>query len=143
MENTQMTLGQKRVQRNFNPSANSKVEKIKQMYADIIDYLDTLRNELNGREISIAQTESETACMYAVKSQFVIQNLPTKTKSEIYEEYAKLVHTLYCKDKNQGYVHVHKPQIEGIVFTIFEGRNGSEFHYLYYNEKGQEIKKQL
>lgn len=72
MENTQMTLGQRRVQRNFNPTANPQVEKTKQMYADIIDYLETLRNDSNGREISIAQTESETACMYAVKSQFVI-----------------------------------------------------------------------
>lgn len=69
MEN--VTLGQKRVQRNFNPSANEAVENLKQKYADIIDYLETLRNERNGREISIAQTEAETSCMYAVKAQFV------------------------------------------------------------------------
>ncbi len=69
MEN--ITLGQKRVQRNFNPSALPKVETIKEMYANIIDYLETLRHENNGREISIAQTEAETSCMYAVKSLFV------------------------------------------------------------------------
>lgn len=69
MEN--ITLGQKRVQRNFNPSAIPKVETIKEMYANIIDHLETLRHENNGREISIAQTEAETSCMYAVKSLFV------------------------------------------------------------------------
>ena len=69
MENT--TLGQKRVQRNFNPSANPQVEKIKEQYANLIDVLEGLRNEKNGREISIAQTEAETSCMYAVKSLFV------------------------------------------------------------------------
>lgn len=69
MEN--VTLGQKRVQRNFNPTANETVEELKQRYADLIDVLEGLRNEKNGREISIAQTEAETSCMYAVKSLFV------------------------------------------------------------------------
>jgi hypothetical protein len=69
MEN--ITLGQKRVQRNFNPSANPQIEKIKEQYANLIDVLEGLRNEKNGREISIAQTEAETSCMYAVKSLFV------------------------------------------------------------------------
>jgi hypothetical protein len=69
MEN--ITLGQKRVQRNFNPSANPEVENIKEQYANIIDHLETLRNDRNDREVSIAQTEAETSCMYAVKSLFV------------------------------------------------------------------------
>ena len=69
MEN--VTLGQKRVQRNFNPTANPKIEDLKETYAKIIDTLETNRNEKNGREISIAQTEAETSCMYAVKSLFV------------------------------------------------------------------------
>lgn len=69
MEN--ITLGQKRVQRNFNPSANPQIEEIKEQYANLIDVLEGLRNEKNGREISIAQTEAETSCMYAVKSLFV------------------------------------------------------------------------
>lgn len=69
MEN--ITLGQKRVQRNFNPTANETVEEIKQRYANVIDFLEGLRNEKNGREISLAQTEAETSCMYAVKSLFV------------------------------------------------------------------------
>ena len=69
MEN--ITLGQKRVQRNFNPTANVELEQLKDYYAQIIDLLETKRNERNGREISIAQTEAETSCMYAVKSLFV------------------------------------------------------------------------
>ncbi len=69
MEN--ITLGQKRVQRNFNPTANVDVEKFKQQYADIIDHLESIKNDRNIREVSIAQTEAETSCMYAVKSLFI------------------------------------------------------------------------
>ena len=69
MENK--TLGQKRVQRNFSPSANEAVEEIKESYALLIDKVESLKNQKNGREISIAQTELETSCMYAVKSLFV------------------------------------------------------------------------
>jgi len=69
MEN--VTLGQRRVQRNFNPSANPQVEDLKQAYSQLIDILELNRNERNGREISIAQTELETSCMYAVKSLFI------------------------------------------------------------------------
>lgn len=73
MENTQRmpTLGERRVQRNFNPSANPQVESLKTKYADIIDTIEDLRTPTNGREASIAQTEAETSCMYAVKSLFV------------------------------------------------------------------------
>ena len=65
------TLGQRRVQRSCNPTANVIVQNLKQKYSEIIDYLESMRNEKNGREISIAQTEAETSCMYAVKSLFV------------------------------------------------------------------------
>lgn len=69
-ENREPTIGEKRVQRNFNPSANQTIEEIKTKYADIIDFLEGMRNTGSGREISIAQTEAETSCMYAVKSLF-------------------------------------------------------------------------
>ena len=69
MEN--QTLGQKRVQRNFNPTANSQVEDLKEAYAKLIDVIESNRNEKNGREIALAQTEAETSCMYAVKALFV------------------------------------------------------------------------
>ena len=82
MENRPPTLGEQRVQRNFNPTANPTVEDLKQSYADLIDKLEALKNErsdngnimLSGeyvRVISLAQTELETSCMYAVKSLFV------------------------------------------------------------------------
>ena len=66
-----VTLGQKRVQRNFNPTANPQIEDLKEAYAKLIDVLEANRNERNGREISLAQTEAETSCMYAVKALFV------------------------------------------------------------------------
>ena len=66
-----VTLGQKRVQRNFNPTANPQVEDLKEAYAKLIDVLEANRNERNGREISLAQTEAETSCIYAVKALFV------------------------------------------------------------------------
>jgi hypothetical protein len=69
MEN--ITLGQKRVQRNFNPSAKKEVEDLKQMYAELLDCLEALKTGTNNRELAIAQTEAETSCMYAVKSLFV------------------------------------------------------------------------
>jgi len=65
------TLGEKRVQRNFNPTANPIVETLKQKYAELIDDLESMKSEgKDGRCISIAQTELETSCMYAVKSIF-------------------------------------------------------------------------
>ena len=65
------TLGTKRVQRNFNPSANPIIETLKQKYADLIDDLEAMKADgKNARCISIAQTELETSCMYAVKSLF-------------------------------------------------------------------------
>lgn len=65
------TIGEKRVQRNFNPSANPMVEGLKEKYADLLDDLEALKEKgKDARCISIAQTELETSCMYAVKSLF-------------------------------------------------------------------------
>lgn len=69
MEN--ITLGQRRVQRNFNPSANPIIEELKEQHANLIDKLEIMKDNKNAREISIAQTYIETSCMYAVKSLFV------------------------------------------------------------------------
>ena len=65
------TLGEHRVQRNFNPSANPMVESLKTKYANIIDELETIRTGTNSRVVSLAQTEAETSCMYAVKALFI------------------------------------------------------------------------
>ena len=66
-----VTLGQKRVQRNFTPTANVQVEELKEAYAKLIDVIEANRNEKNGREVALAQTEAETSCMYAVKALFI------------------------------------------------------------------------
>lgn len=67
----QQTLGEQRVQRSFNPSANPMVEGLKIKYADIIDTLESMKTGTNARAISLAQTEAETSCMYAVKALFI------------------------------------------------------------------------
>lgn len=72
MEQRNPTLGETRVQRNFNPTANETVENLKKKYASLIDLLEQMKVDgKNSRCISIAQTELETSCMYAVKSLFV------------------------------------------------------------------------
>lgn len=68
----QLTFGEKRVQKNFNPSANEKAEFLKKMYAQLLDLLEYMKEDgKDVRCLSIAQTELETSCMYAVKSLFV------------------------------------------------------------------------
>lgn len=67
----ELTFGEKRVQRNFNPSANRVIEDLKTDYAALIDKLEDAKTPRNGRETALAQTELETSCMYAVKSLFV------------------------------------------------------------------------
>lgn len=75
----EQTLGQKRVKAEFNPAKNDLVDQIKNKSAELIDLVEQLRvNPKDGdtvsgekhRIISIAQTEVETACMYAVKACF-------------------------------------------------------------------------
>lgn len=80
------TLGQKIVKADFNPSKNELVDKIKNKSAELIDMIQLMVNdegvkpgnesygEFNNSEkvrlSRIAQTEIETACMYAVKACF-------------------------------------------------------------------------
>ena len=65
------TVGEQRVQRNFNPSANPMVEALKTKYAGLIDELEQLKSEgKNTRCLALAQTFLEISCMYAVKSLF-------------------------------------------------------------------------
>jgi hypothetical protein len=70
-----MSKGKVRVKAEFNPAKNDLVDQIKNKSAELIDLCEQLR--VNGgdekqRVISIAQTEYETACMYAVKANFTI-----------------------------------------------------------------------
>lgn len=73
-----ITLGQKRVQAEFNPSKSGTVDQIKNKCAELIDLIETMRKDqlekVSGekhRLIAISQTEIETACMYAVKANFI------------------------------------------------------------------------
>lgn len=66
------SLGQQRVRSGFNPSEDAQVAKIKALAASFIDECEAMKdapapgNEKN-RVLAIAQTEMETAAMYAVK----------------------------------------------------------------------------
>jgi hypothetical protein len=58
----------------FNPSGLEQVDRIKSLAAALISECENLRDEANAaktagaREASIAITEAQTACMYAVAS---------------------------------------------------------------------------
>lgn len=71
----EQTLGQKRVKADFNPEKNELVDQIKNKAAEFIDLCEQLRGEQGSGEknrvLSIAQTEAETACMYAVKANYI------------------------------------------------------------------------
>lgn len=77
MENTELqngpgpdrerTLGELRVRTNFNPSASSEVDLIKQKTAELIDLVDKLRLP-DQRLKAIAMTTYEEAAMWAVKA---------------------------------------------------------------------------
>lgn len=77
------TKGQYRVGSNFNPSANSMVDQIKAKAAELIDLIETIpvrpadqhgaeaddvRAAERGRLKALAQTEIESAAMWAVKA---------------------------------------------------------------------------
>ena len=69
------TKGEYRVGTNFNPSADSMVDKIKRAAADFIDLVEKIESDFKsvagnerGRLKSLAQTEIESAAMWAVKA---------------------------------------------------------------------------
>lgn len=61
------TIGEKRVRTEFNPSSQQMVDLIKQKSAELINLCEDLK-ERDPRCASIAQTEFESACMWAVKA---------------------------------------------------------------------------
>ena len=71
----QMTFGEQAVGLTFNPGGDEIVNKVKELYAQIIDICDDLRTEgpeekISGerkRLLSVAITEAQTAQMWAVK----------------------------------------------------------------------------
>lgn len=61
------SIGEIRVRTEFNPDANSIVDQIKNKTAELINLCEDLKSK-DPRTASIAQTEFETAAMYAVKA---------------------------------------------------------------------------
>jgi hypothetical protein len=61
------SIGAERVRETFNPSKDNMVDKLKRYTADLIDLCEELKH-LDPRAASIAQTEYESACHWAVKA---------------------------------------------------------------------------
>ena len=61
------TLGEQRVRVDFNVTSDDVVSQIKQQTAKLIDLVETLKAK-DPRLASLAQTEFETAAMWAVKA---------------------------------------------------------------------------
>jgi hypothetical protein len=67
----EMTYGEQAVGMNFNPSGEPKVDRVKKLFAEIIDlcYDERLRGSgEQQRYFSIAITEAQTSQMWAVKA---------------------------------------------------------------------------
>lgn len=68
------TIGEDRVRTSFNVSGDSLVDQIKRKSAELIDLCEQMKDPYNGapseknRLCAVAQTEYETAAMYAVKA---------------------------------------------------------------------------
>jgi hypothetical protein len=66
-----LSYGEKAVGLTFNPSGDEKVQKVKELYAQIIDLCNDLRTQAGqgekGRLLSVAITEAQSAQMWAVK----------------------------------------------------------------------------
>jgi hypothetical protein len=67
MAEESMSIGARRVRESFNPSKDNLVDKIKRYTADLIDLCEDLKH-LDPRLAAIAQTEYESAAMWAVKA---------------------------------------------------------------------------
>lgn len=71
MPSSEMTYGEKAVGLTFNPSGDSKVQEVKELYAKIIDIMDSIVVAVpseQARLSKIAITEAQTAQMWAVKA---------------------------------------------------------------------------
>lgn len=69
----ELSYGQKAVGLTFNPSGNEKVQKLKELYAEVIDLLDNERKQVVnpsevGAMLTLAIREAQTAQMWAVKA---------------------------------------------------------------------------
>lgn len=71
-ETKELTYGEKAVGLNFNPGGDENVNKIKKLYAEIIDLMNSLPVQTGPSErsrlIKISITEAQGAQMWAVKA---------------------------------------------------------------------------
>jgi hypothetical protein len=75
-QNRELTFGEKAVGLTFNPNGDSGVNKVKELYAEIIDIMNEFQkveaSNMNTGEhkrlASVAITEAQTAQMWAVKA---------------------------------------------------------------------------
>lgn len=71
-ETPTLTFGQKAVGISFNPSNDSRVDRIKQLSANLIDEIHGLRSETSSAEVkrmsSLAISEIQTGQMWGVKA---------------------------------------------------------------------------
>lgn len=72
MENKELTYGQKLVGLTFNPSGDMRVNQVKEDCANLIDFLNNLRQSTESQEVkrmcSIAITDIQSAQMWGVKA---------------------------------------------------------------------------
>jgi hypothetical protein len=68
----ELSFGEKAVGLTFNPSGDSRVNEMKQLYARIIDLMEELRGQSSDSEqkrlASVSITEAQGAQMWAVKA---------------------------------------------------------------------------
>ena len=70
-ENKELSFGEKAVGLTFNPGNNEDVDKVKKLYAQVIDTLNEIRGEERNeraRLCSAAITQAQGAQMWAVKA---------------------------------------------------------------------------
>jgi hypothetical protein len=66
-----MTYGERAVGLSFNPSGDPDVERIKKLYAEVIDFCNDARASSSGekaRLFSVAITDAQAAQMWVVKA---------------------------------------------------------------------------
>jgi len=69
-QHSELTYGERAVGLTFNPSGDEKVQKVKELYAEIIDICKDCQNPGPGegnRILAVAITQAQTAQMWAVK----------------------------------------------------------------------------
>lgn len=124
----ELTFGQKAVGINFNPSGNPKVDKIKKLYAEIIDTLvdenggyDT-DNSLAGRCAGRAVNDAIGSQMWAVKALTLEQDKPADDAAELaIPRDVPVQHAIETKEASIEAAPTEKPKDKRVVRTKSSG----------------------